>query len=161
MVLSDKLEQKLDELKQQFPEGFSALLPSLHAVQAESGFIPPEMERAIAAKLAIPPERVHEAVTFYTMFHRRPVGRHEICVCGNLSCWLRGYEEIRQRLTERLGIGFGETTSGGEVTLTLAECLGMCDHAPVIQVNGEFHPDMTPEKIDLLLKTLLPEKADG
>lgn len=154
MELSSTLKEKFAAIKLAFPEGKSALIPALHALQDELGSIPLEMEIATADYFQIPVENVHEATTFYTMIQRSPVGKNLICVCGNLSCWLRGYEQIRQHLEQKLGIRMGQTTPDGKFTLNLVECLGMCDHAPVIQVNGAFHSGMTPEKIDQFLATL-------
>ncbi len=151
MELSEQLKQTLDALKRQFPHGLSVLMPALHAVQAEHGHIPPELEEPLGAYLGIPAEIVHEVSTFYFMFNNRPVGRHHIYICGNLSCWLRGAETLRDHLAARLGIQPGETTPDGRFTLSVVECLGMCDHAPVMLLDGEFHPDLTVERIDHIL----------
>ncbi len=108
MELSEQLKQTLDALKRQFPHGLSVLMPALHAVQAEHGHIPPELEEPLGAYLGIA-EIVHEVSTFYFMFNR-PVGHHHDPICGNLSCWLRGAETLRDHLAARLGIQPGETT---------------------------------------------------
>lgn len=153
-VLPDDLRQEITALRQRFPLGSSALIPALYAVQARFGHVPETLADALAEALEVPPERVREVVTFYFMFNEKPVGRYHIFLCRNLSCWLRGSEDLRAHLESRLGIGLGETTPDGLFTLTGVECLGMCDHAPVMQINGEFHPDLTAEKIDAVLDAL-------
>jgi NADH-quinone oxidoreductase subunit E len=154
MELSEQLKQTLDALKQRFPRGLSVLMPALHAVQAAHGHIPPGLEQPLGRHLGIPEEIVREVSTFYFMFNNRPVGRHHIYICGNISCWLRGYETLRDHLVRRLGVQPGETTPDGRITLSVVECLGMCDHAPVMLLDGEFHPDLTAEKIDQILEGL-------
>ena len=152
MELSETLRIKLTQIRQSYPLGQSALMPALHAVQEEFGHIPADIEPVLGEFFQIAPERVHEATTFYTMFQREPIGKTQICLCGNLSCWLRGYEPLREHLEKKLGISMGQTTPDGKYTLTLVECLGMCDHAPVVQVNGVFHGEMTPQALDQVLE---------
>jgi len=151
MELSDDLKNKLDALKNRFPGGRSVLLPALYEVQAAFGHIPLEMERAVADHFDIPAEVVHETVTFYFMFRDRPSGQHQIYLCGNLSCWLRGYDAIREHLERKLGIKTGETTADGRFSLHRVECLGVCDHAPAMQIDGRFYHDLTPERIDAII----------
>lgn len=152
--LPPDLREGILRLKERFPQGQSVLLPALHAVQAVFGHVPERLEVPLAALLDLPPERVRETVTFYSMFNRTPVGRHQLFVCGNISCWLRGAESVREYLERRLEIRVGETTPDGRFTLTAVECLGMCDHAPVMLADGRFHGGLTPEKIDAVLNSL-------
>jgi NADH-quinone oxidoreductase subunit E len=97
---------------------------------------------------------VHEVVTFYTMYFQQPKGRHVISVCHNLSCHLAGAQPLLQHLTERLGIGAGETTEDGRVTLLAVECLCACEAAPMMQVDDRYELNLTPEKIDRILEGL-------
>lgn len=154
MNLSPELKQKLDALKQVYPIGRSALMPALYAVQKEFGYVPLELEAELGAYLGIPKEVVHETSTFYFMFNNQPVGRHLIYLCGNISCWLRGYEPLHEHLEKKLGIREGQTTPDGKFTLAVVECLGLCDLAPVMQVDGVSYGHLTPEKVDQILEGL-------
>ncbi len=154
MEMTDTLKSRLDEIKRRFPKGTSAVIPAIHAVQEDLGYIPQEIEPAVAAHLGIPVERIREVTTFYFLFNTEKVGKYQIYVCGNLTCWLRGYENILAHLQKRLGIGPGETTPDGRFTITIIECLCVCDHAPVIQIDGEFYGQLTPEKLDEIIDNL-------
>ena len=137
-----------------YPERSAAILPVLRIIQDESGFISREAETWAAAKLAVQPLRVREILSFYTMFRRTPGGRTTVQVCRNLSCTLAGAEDILRLLTETLGIGPGETTPDGAITLVTAECLGNCDHAPCFQVDGVDRGPLTPEAVTALVEEL-------
>jgi NADH-quinone oxidoreductase subunit E len=108
----------------------------------------------VAAILDIKPIQVREAVTFYTMFRRTPIGRYHLQVCDNLSCGLRGSGKVLARLARRLGIGPGQTTADGRFTLTTVECLGNCENAPCLMVNFDHHGNVDPDGVDKLLDGL-------
>ena len=154
MNLTPGLKQTLDNLKQAHPLGRSVLMPALYAVQKEFGHVPPEIEAELAAYLGIPKEVVHETSTFYFMFNNRPVGRHHIYLCGNLSCWLQGFDPLNAHIERKLGIGEGQTTPDGKFTLAVVECLGLCDLAPVMQIDGVTYGHLTPETVDQILDGL-------
>ncbi len=138
-----------------YPRPGAALLPVLRLIQAEAGFISPEAERWAAGRLGLSPVRVREVVTFYTMFRRRPAGRTVIEVCRNLSCALAGAEDLVAFLRDRLGLAPGrDTTSDGRFTLLTVECLGNCDHAPCLQVDGVDRGPMTREAAETLVREL-------
>jgi len=137
-----------------YPEKSAALLPVLHVLQGEAGFISKDAEIWVAAKLGLRPVRVREALSFYTMFRRAPAGRTTLQVCRNLSCALAGAEDILGFIREKLGIGPGETTPDGAITLVTAECLGHCDHAPCLQVDGVDHGPVTRETVAALIEEL-------
>ncbi len=145
---------KIDAAIALYPEKSAALLPVLRIIQDESGFISRDAENWAAAKLAVQPIRVREILTFYTMFRRAPGGRTTVQVCRNLSCTLAGAEDILQLLTEKLGISPGETTPDGAITLVTAECLGNCDHAPCLQVDGVDRGPVTREAVAALIEEL-------
>ena len=148
-------EKRIEALAALYPERAAALLPVLHVVQEETGFVPPEAEAWVAAKLGIRPIQVREVLTFYTMFRRAPGGRTVVRVCRNLSCTLAGAEGIIGYLRERLGLGEGEdTTPDGRVSLVTAECLGNCDQAPCLQVDGIDRGRMTMESAAALVEEL-------
>jgi len=137
-----------------YPERQAALLPVLRLAQEAFGYVSPGVEVAVAELFEISPAHVHEVVTFYTLFFQRPVGRHVISVCHNLSCSLRGAEDIVAHLEARLGIAAGETTPDGRVTLFRVECLCACEQAPMMQVDDRYEGLLTPEKLDRILDGL-------
>jgi NADH:ubiquinone oxidoreductase subunit E len=139
--------EKIERAIAAYPERSAALLPVLRLIQGEQGHVPPEAELWAAAKLGLRPVRVREVLTFYTMLRRRPAGRTVVQVCRNLSCTLAGAGEVIAALRRELGLGpgDGDTSADGEVTLVEVECLGHCDHAPCLQVDGVDHGPMTAE----------------
>ena len=125
-------------LQEQYPHPRGALLPAIYLVQAERGWIDAEQAREIAELFDLQPVEVWEVLTFYNMFHTSPQGRHEVNVCTNLSCSLRGGRSILKSLEAYLGIGCGQTTDDGRITLGHEECLGSCGTAPVMRVDGRY-----------------------
>ncbi len=113
--------------------------------------VPPAVAKAamdtVAAMLGMPPVRVYEVASFYTMYNLEPVGRNMIEVCTTTPCWLRGADAIVQACEHNLGIQCGETTAGGQFTLKEAECLGACVNAPMCSINGQYYEDLTPESM--------------
>jgi NADH-quinone oxidoreductase subunit E len=133
----------------------SAVMAALRIVQEENGgWLTRERMDAVAAYLNMPPIAVYEVATFYSMYEHKPVGKHKICVCTNVSCLLRGCEEIVAHLENKLGIKMGETTPDGKFTLKEVECLAACGNAPMFQIGNDYHEDLTPEKIDAILANL-------
>ena len=134
-----------------YPEPRAALLPVLRMAQESWGYLTLEAEAYVASLFGLSPAHVHEVVTFYTLFHRQPVGRHVIAVCHNLSCTLRGAEDVLGYLEQKLEVEAGETTRDGRVTLLRVECLCACEVAPMMQVDDEYVGGLTREKIDAVL----------
>jgi len=132
----------------------AALIPLLHLCQEQNGFISEDVMHFCAHKLDVSPAHVEGVVTFYTLFNRTPVGKHQVWVCRTLPCALRGADKIVAQCEQKLGIHVGETTSDGKVTLRSAECLASCGTAPMMQVDKEYFEDLTPEKVDALLDKL-------
>jgi NADH-quinone oxidoreductase subunit E len=148
-ALSAQLRSQLDEIVARYAERQAAMLPVLHVVQRACGNqLSLDAMDAVADYLQVPPTRVYEAVTFYTMFHTQPVGRCHLQVCTNPSCALRGADRVVAYLEEKLGIRVGETTPDRKFTLSEVECLASCGTAPVMQVNEEYVENLTREKID-------------
>lgn len=137
-----------------YPERQAALLPVLRMAQETFGFVSPEVEVYVAELFEMSPAHVHEVVTFYTLFFQQPVGRHVISVCHNLSCSLRGAEDVIAYLQERLGVSAGETTPDGRVTLFRVECLCACEAAPMMQVDEEYVGPLDRGAIDRVLEGL-------
>lgn len=152
--LSAESVKRIDELVGRYPQKEAALLPVLHIVQREKGFISREAEMWVAGILGLPRLRVSEALSFYTLLRREPAGKHIIQVCRNISCFLAGAEEILGALESRLGIKAGETTADGRFTLVAVECLGNCDHAPCLMVDDDDYGPVSREAIDGILKRL-------
>lgn len=137
-----------------YPDRRGALLPVLHLAQETFGHISLEVEAYVAGLFDLAPAHVHEVVTFYTLFFRRPKGRHVVSVCHNLSCHLLGAKGIVEHLSRRLGIEPGETTPDGRITLLTVECLCACEQAPMMQVDDRYEGLLTPEKVDRILEDL-------
>jgi NADH-quinone oxidoreductase subunit E len=132
----------------------AALLPVLRAAQELFGQLTPEVQQLVASRLGVSPARVDEVATFYVMFNTRPVGRHLVEVCTNVSCCLTGSERIWEHLQRKLGVKNGETTLDGRVTLREVECLGACATAPAMLVDEEMYERLTLEKVDEILGRL-------
>jgi NADH-quinone oxidoreductase subunit E len=152
--LTDQTKKKIEEIASRYANKEAALLPVLHLVQREVGFISPQEEKQVAHALNIKPIKIKEVVTFYTMFNQQEVGKYQIQVCSNLSCSLLGAESLIDHLKNKLGIGVGETTSDKKFTLTTVECLGACEQAPCMMVNFDYFGDLNKEKIDNILDNL-------
>jgi NADH-quinone oxidoreductase subunit E len=148
----------LDEiaaLRPRYPTTEALLLPVLHIAQREwGGWLPDEAIAAVAAELELPPAKVYGVVTFYDLYHQKPVGRHRIRVCTNLSCQLRGSEEIMETLQQELGVGEDEITPDGRCSYVHFECLGSCDTAPMMMVDDDYHENLTPNRVRQILKGL-------
>ncbi len=133
----NKQKQAILELQKLYPEKRSALIPALHMAQAEVGYLPRETQNEVAELFDIDPNEVNAVVTFYDMFFEKPVGKHLIHVCKNVSCMLRGADSLLKNLCSKLNIEPGQTTEDGEFTVIPSECLGACDKAPMMLVDEE------------------------
>jgi NADH-quinone oxidoreductase subunit E len=130
----------------------SAVMSTLRIVQDEHGHLTKELMNAVADYLDMPPIAVYEVASFYTMYEHKPVGKHSINVCTNISCMLRDSASVVRHLEKKLGIKLGETTDDGRFTLRSVECLGACVNAPMMQVDKDYHENLTPESIDKVLE---------
>ena len=140
-----------------YPEGRqrSAVMPLLDMAQRQEGWLSRAAMDVVAEMLGVPPIKVYEVATFYTMYNLKPVGRLHVQVCTNISCWLRGAPEIVRACRDVLGVGFGETTPDRGATLAEVECLGACANAPVMQVNDDLYEDLTYDSAKGVLEALL------
>lgn len=153
--LPEEIRAALDELRPGYPTAEALLLPALHLAQEHwDGWLPDEAIEAVAAELDLPPARVYGVVTFYDLYHQRPVGRHRIRVCNNLPCALRGANEILATLRDQLGVEEDEVTPDGRCSYIHFECLGACEQAPMMMVDGEYHGPLTPESARRILEEL-------
>jgi NADH-quinone oxidoreductase subunit E len=153
-MLSETTRRKIESLADKYPRRRSALIPSLQLAQEEIGFLPPEVISELAGIFELTPNQVYEVASFYTMLYRKQVGKYVIQVCTNISCMLCNSEAILAHFEKRLGIRPGETTPDKRFTLMEVECLASCDTAPVVQINEDYHENLTTEKIDQILELL-------
>src|SRR3954454_8798609 len=151
------LEAEIDELITHYPQKRSASLMLLHALQESAGFLSKEAVEWVAAKLELQPINIYELVTFYPMFHQKPIGKHHLRICRTLSCALGGSYKLHEHVCQRLGLDphahGAQTTKDGQHTVEFVECLASCGTAPVMMCNDAFHEDVSNEKADEILRT--------
>jgi NADH-quinone oxidoreductase subunit E len=157
-ILSDHVKEKIEHWKSRFPEGRqrSAVIGALHAVQHENhGYITAEQMNAVADYLDLPSIQVYEVATFYSMFQTKKVGRNEVAICTNVSCMLRGAEDIVDYVEKKLGAKLGESTDDDRIFLKKEEeCVAACCGAPVMMVNHRYYENLTEEMVDEILDGL-------
>jgi NADH-quinone oxidoreductase E subunit len=154
-VLSEQSKREIEKLRDEYPDPQSALLPALYLAQQEyGGWLPEQAFDEVAQVMGLPSTKVAAVATFYTMFNRKPVGRHLVQVCTNISCSLLGAEHLLSYIGRKLGIDVGETTGDGKFTLLEVECLGSCGTAPMMQVDDAYYENLTEEKVDQILDGL-------
>ena len=151
MMFTKENLDKSETLKKRYPTTKALTLHVLWMAQEQFGWISSETMEYVAGLLGQPLRHIYGVVTFYTMFNTKPVGKYHLQVCTNISCMLRGGENIRDHVCERLGIKLGETTSDNKFTVTEVECLGSCGTAPMMQVNEDYIENLSNEKVDTLL----------
>ena len=157
-LLSAHVREEIDRWLAKYPSNQkqSAVLAALRVVQHENwGYLTTRLMDAVAAYLDMPSIAVYEVATFYSMFELRPVARHSVCVCTNISCMLRGSDAIVEHIEAKLGIRVGDSTADGRIYLKREEeCLAACTGAPMMQVDHVYHVDLTPAKVDRILDSL-------
>lgn len=157
-LLSDHVKEEIEHWKARFPEGKqrSAVISALHAVQHENqGYLTAELMNAVAAYLELPTIQVYEVATFYSMFETKPVGRHNVAICTNVACMLRGAGDLVEHVEGRLGIKLGESTEDGRIYLKREEeCLAACCGAPMMMVDHKYYENLTQERVDEILDGL-------
>lgn len=146
----EELEQ-IEQIKQKYPEAKAALMPVLWMVQHKFGWISPEAVRYVASLLGLPEAHVEGVVSFYTMYFKKPMGRHHVQVCTNVSCMVCGGGELWNHISSKLGIGHNEVTPDGKFSLEEVECMGACGGAPMIAINEEYFENADIRKIDEIL----------
>jgi NADH-quinone oxidoreductase subunit E len=157
-LLTEHTRREIDHWVQKFPPGRqrSAVITALRAAQEQNhGFLTPELMDAVAEYLGLPPVQVYEVASFYSMFETHTCGRHHVSVCTNISCMLRGGDEILRRVEQKLGIKVGESTADGRIFLKQEEeCLAACTGAPMMMVDHVYHENLTPDTVDRILDEL-------
>jgi NADH-quinone oxidoreductase subunit E len=156
MTFSPELETRFAKLLESYPPGRtrSAVVPMLLYAQDEVGRISQELVEEVARRCKVEPLQVEEVVGYYSMLHRKPLGKYHVQVCTNISCIILGGQELYEHASATLGIGNKEVTPDGRFSLEEVECMGACSWAPAIQVNYDFHHFVTPEKLDQLIASL-------
>ena len=154
-MLSEKSRSAIRDLMANYPDKRSAVMPALHLAQREIGWLPSQALQDVADEIGLSKTEVGSVASFYTMFALEKPGKHTVYFCTDLPCALRGAEQMMEHLEHRLGCKAGQTSADGQVTLHEAECLGGCDHAPVMLVDGiEHRQDLTNDKIDEIVDHL-------
>lgn len=151
-MLSDSERQEIEKEIGHYHNKRAACIGALKIVQKHHRWVSDEAIQDVAGLLDMPAAELDGVATFFNLIYRRPVGRHVILVCDSVSCWLLGCDYIGHHLSERLGIGYGETTADDKFTLLPMACLGTCDRAPALMVDEDLHQDLTAEKVDALLE---------
>lgn len=153
-MLLDRYQNEVNEILSRYPVKRSALLPLLNLVQREEGFVSEPAMREIAKILDLTPPQVFDTVTFYTMFHLKPIGKFHLQVCKSLMCALVGSDDVVGWIQKILGILPGQTTPDHLYTLSVVECLGSCGTGPMMQVNDDYYEQLSEEKVERILKDL-------
>ena len=151
-VVSDKLDSFFTEKMKDYPTRRSFLVPMLLYTQDELGFLSPEAIAYLAEKTELSELEIRNVISYYSMLTMKPRGKFNVQVCTNISCMLRGGEDILTHCKQQLGVGHKQTTADGMFTLEEVECIGACSWAPAMQVNYDFHENLTPEKVDKILE---------
>ena len=151
-MLSPEERHEIEAEIAHYPDKRAVCIDAMKVVQKHRGWVSDEALGDVAEFLGMSVDELDSVATFYNLIFRKPVGRHVIMVCDSVSCWVMGYDRVRDHLTSRLGIKLGETTPDGRFTLLPIVCLGTCDHAPAMMVDNELHRDLDAEKIDSILE---------
>lgn len=156
MQFSPELEERFAKMLESYPAGKqrSAVVPMLIYAQDETGAITTELIEEVAQRCGVTPLQVDEVVGYYSMLHRKPLGKYHVQVCTNISCMLVGGEELYEHAKKKLGISHKEVTADGQFSLEEVECMGACSWAPAVEINYDFHHFVTPEQLDQLIDGL-------
>jgi len=153
-VLRDKHSDEIEKILARYPDKRSAVMPVMYLAQQAYGYLSDEAMLEIAQLLEMPISEVHSVAGFYTLYYKKPVGRHVIHFCNDFPCALRGADAKLDHICKRLGIRPGETTPDGVITLETVMCVAACDRAPVMQVDLDYHENLTTEEIDKIIEAL-------
>ena len=156
MTFSPQLEARFAKLLQSYPEGRqrAAMVPMLLYAQDEVGHISEELIEEVAKRVGVTALQVNEVLSYYSMLHRKPLGKYHVQICTNISCLLHDGDKLWEHACKKLGIGHKGVTGDGQISLEEVECMGACSWAPAVQVNYDFHHFVTPERLDQLLDDL-------
>lgn len=150
-MLTKEEKKEIDEAIHMVPIRKAACIEALKVVQTHRRWISDESLKDIADYMDMSPEELDSVATFYNMLFRKPVGRHVILVCDSISCWVMGYDDLKNELMRRLGIRYGQTTPDDRFTLLPNCCLGTCDHAPAMMIDNDLYQDVHTDQLDNIL----------
>ncbi len=150
---AQELEQ-VEKIKSKYPETQAAIMPTLWMAQKKFGWLSKDVMKYVAELLSLSYAHVYGVATFYTMYFKKPMGQYHVQVCTNVSCMLRGGEEIFVHLQNKLAIGHNERTGDGRFSLEEVECMGACGGAPMIAINDDYHENMNIDKVDTIIDSL-------
>ena len=156
-LFSSELRAEIDKWIAKYPPEWrqSAVMAALMLVQEDNGgYLTTELMDKVAGYLDMAPIAVYEVASFYSMYERKPVGKHKVCVCTNVSCMISGSDRIVEYLEQKLGLKLGQSSADGKYTLKEVECLGACGGAPMFQIGNKYYENLTPELIDSILDGL-------
>ncbi|MCB2210896.1 NAD(P)H-dependent oxidoreductase subunit E [bacterium] len=159
--LSAENQERVKEIATHYPHPMSGILPALHIVMAETGWVSRDACDHVAELLDVPKIKVYEALTFYTYFPQKPVGKYHIQFCHNIACNLRGAEDLIQHLKDKHNIQEDQVTEDGLFCLHRVECLGACGGGPMMQVNDDYYEDLDTEKLDQLIEGFKKSASNG
>jgi NADH-quinone oxidoreductase subunit E len=151
-MLTPEERQEINAEFARYPTRQAVCIEALKVVQRHRGWVSDEALKDIGDALDMTPEELDAVATFYNLVFRRPVGRHVALICDSVSCWIMGYEKLRQGLTSRLNVSLGETTADNRFTVLPIVCLGVCDHAPALMIDDDLYRDVEPRQLDELLE---------
>lgn len=151
MALSEKIKKTINGIRGNFPTTQALLIPTLHEVQNDNGWVSIQAMKDVAEFLELPLSKVREVTSFYTMFRPEPVGKVDLQFCVNISCWLNGSDKLVECAEKRFKIKCGETTADGKFSISEAECLASCGTAPVLQINQDYYENLDVPKLTELL----------
>jgi NADH-quinone oxidoreductase subunit E len=152
LPLSAEERREIEAEFAHYPTKRAVCIDAMKIVQRHRGWISDESLQDIAQLLGMSLDELDGVATFYNLLYRKPVGRHVVLLCDSVSCWIMGYERLRERLCSNLGVRLGETTSDGRFTVLPIVCLGTCDHAPAMLVDEDLHRDLDPNKAEQALE---------
>jgi NADH-quinone oxidoreductase subunit E len=147
-MLSAEERREIEAELAHYPQKQAVCIEAMKIIQRHRGWVSDEAIKDLAALLEMTPDELDSVATFYNLIFRQPVGRHVILLCDSVTCWIMGYDRLRQHLTTRLGIQLGETSPDGRYTLLPIVCLGTCDHAPALMIDNDLHRDLDSTKLD-------------
>lgn len=160
MKLSQKAEERIEQIKARYPDSRSAVMAALYIAQEELGYVSQDAIAWVSEKTGIAPVHVEEVATFYTMYYKKPVGKYHIQLCRTLSCALRGMRDLTQCVQQRLQLKPNEISADGMWSYEEVECLGSCGTAPMCQINDRFFENLSPESLLALMDRIQKEKPD-
>lgn len=156
-MLTEEERREIEAELHHYAQKRAVCIDALKIVQRHRGWVSDEGIRDLAEFLEMTPDELDSVATFYNLIFRKPVGKHVILICDSVSCWIMGYERIRENLTSRLRIGLGETSSDGKFTMLPLPCLGACDHAPVLMIDDDLYQDLDLDKVGQIIESIEAE----